>query len=350
MKYRLALASLACAILPVAAFAEPVTGPYVSLDGGLAIHPANDFNYHSLGVTGTLQWNLGYTVMGGIGYGFGDGIRIEVDGDYVNNGASKANGTNGDMSISGHERNYGGMANLFYDLPVSLPVPLTPYIGAGAGYQFVDYHPFVGNSVERIFQSRGSFAFDVIGGVAYDIPQVPGLAVTAEYRFMDLTANRNYFGNGVRGLVAVGPEVSHSFLIGVRYQLFHPAPPPPAPTPAPVAAPAPTPAKTYLVFFDWDKYNLTPRATSVIAQAASDSKTENTTTINVAGYTDTSGTPNYNMGLSWRRAKAVAAELVTDGVPASEIETKGYGETHPLVPTGPGVREPQNRRVEIVLQ
>ena len=50
------------------------------------------------------------------------------------------------------------------------------------------------------------------------------------------------------------------------------------------------------------------------------------------------------------RAKAVAAQLVVDGVPSSEIEIHGYGETHLLVPTGPGVREPQNRRVEIVLQ
>jgi outer membrane protein OmpA-like peptidoglycan-associated protein len=40
---------------------------------------------------------------------------------------------------------------------------------------------------------------------------------------------------------------------------------------------------------------------------------------------------------------------VADGVPASEISIHAYGETHLLVPTGPGVREPQNRRVEIVL-
>jgi len=104
------------------------------------------------------------------------------------------------------------------------------------------------------------------------------------------------------------------------------------------------------VFFDWDKYSLTPRATQIIAEAASDSRTSSTTTISVSGYTDTSGTPVYNQGLSERRAKAVAAQLVTDGVPMSEIEIHAYGETHLLVPTGPGVREPQNRRVEIVLE
>ena len=89
-----------------------------------------------------------------------------------------------------------------------------------------------------------------------------------------------------------------------------------------------------------DKYNLTPRAVDIISQAAADSKTAQTTTIDVNGYTDTSGTSDCNMGLSWRRAKAVATQLVADGVPASEIQTQGFGETHLLVPTGPGVREP----------
>ncbi len=72
--------------------------------------------------------------------------------------------------------------------------------------------------------------------------------------------------------------------------------------------------------------------------------------LDVSGYTDTSGTAAYNQGLSERRAQAVAGQLVTDGVPAAAIGIHAYGETHLLVPTGPGVREPQNRRVEIVLE
>jgi outer membrane protein OmpA-like peptidoglycan-associated protein len=74
------------------------------------------------------------------------------------------------------------------------------------------------------------------------------------------------------------------------------------------------------------------------------------TRIEVNGYTDTSGTPSYNMGLSIRRARAVQAELVKDGVPQNVIAIQGFGETHLLVPTGPGVREPQNRRVEIIIR
>ena len=74
------------------------------------------------------------------------------------------------------------------------------------------------------------------------------------------------------------------------------------------------------------------------------------TQIEVNGYTDTSGPANYNMKLSIRRAQAVAAELVRDGVPKNVIAIQGFGETHLLVPTGPNVREPQNRRVEIIIR
>ena len=120
--------------------------------------------------------------------------------------------------------------------------------------------------------------------------------------------------------------------------------------PAPVAVPAPAPARSYLVFFDWDKSDLTERAKSIVKEAADNSTHVSVTRIEVNGYTDTSGNPAYNLGLSMRRAKAVAGELVRDGVPQNTISVQGFGETHLLVATGPGVREPQNRRVEIIIR
>jgi outer membrane protein OmpA-like peptidoglycan-associated protein len=105
-----------------------------------------------------------------------------------------------------------------------------------------------------------------------------------------------------------------------------------------------------LVFFDWDRANLTARAKQIVAEAAQASTHVQTTRIEVSGYTDLSGTAAYNQGLSVRRAKSVEAELVRDGVSAGEIDIHGYGESDPLVPTAKGVREPQNRRVEIVLK
>jgi OmpA-OmpF porin, OOP family len=132
----------------------------------------------------------------------------------------------------------------------------------------------------------------------------------------------------------------------LRYN-FGVAPPPPPP---PAAVPAQAPARSYLVFFDWDKATLTDRARQIIKEAADNSTHVQYTRIEVNGYTDTSGTPQYNMGLSIRRANAVKAELIKDGVPVNAITTQGFGETHLLVPTGPGVREPQNRRVEIIIR
>lgn len=343
MKLRLALAAATCLVLPIAAHAQPVTGPYVSLGLGTTIENPLNLNDHTTGASGKLQSRSSYSGDAAVGYGFGNGFRVELNGDWFRNTAHKIDYNNGSqVSATGGLNTYGPMVNVLYDMNVGLPI--FPYVGAGVGYQWQHFDSSV-NAADgsHVGGSKGSFAYNIIGGVAYPLPFVPGLSATAEYKFTQLTASRNY------GDVKVGQSTSHTFLLGLRYQLFQPpAAPAPAPAPAPMAAPAPAPAKTYLVFFDWDKYNLTPRATQIIAQAASDSKTQNVTTLEVNGYTDTSGTATYNMGLSVKRAKAVAAQLVTDGVPASEIEIHGYGETHLLVPTGPGVREPQNRRVEII--
>jgi outer membrane protein OmpA-like peptidoglycan-associated protein len=185
--------------------------------------------------------------------------------------------------------------------------------------------------------------------------------------WLNVTPNLQYVINpdGLGGLAYPTKNLKNAFVVGLQFQvdvadllglsIKPPAPAAmpmaqPAPATAPAMAPAPIAAATYLVFFDWDKSSLTPRADAIIAQAAAGSQSKPVTTITVSGYTDTSGTPDYNQGLSERRADAVAAQLVSDGVSRSEIEIHAFGETHLLVPTGPGVREPQNRRVEIVLQ
>jgi outer membrane protein OmpA-like peptidoglycan-associated protein len=105
-----------------------------------------------------------------------------------------------------------------------------------------------------------------------------------------------------------------------------------------------------MVFFDWDRSNLSQQALATIQQAANAFKTKGSARITATGHTDTSGPEAYNMALSLRRANAVKDALVRDGVPAQAITVIGRGESQPLVPTGDGVREPQNRRVEIVIQ
>ena len=108
--------------------------------------------------------------------------------------------------------------------------------------------------------------------------------------------------------------------------------------------------RTYLVFFDWDKADLKPEALAIIKTAFENSKKAKVTRIDTTGHADRSSPDAYNMGLSRRRAQAVSEELVRLGVNPADIVLDYKGEREPLVQTPDGVREPQNRRVEIVLE
>ena len=104
----------------------------------------------------------------------------------------------------------------------------------------------------------------------------------------------------------------------------------------------------YLVFFPWDKATLTADDQRIVAQAAEEFRQTGSARIDVTGYTDTSGSAEYNLRLSERRAQMVASELERQGVAATEMVVIGRGEENLRIPTADGVREAGNRRVEIV--
>jgi OOP family OmpA-OmpF porin len=368
MKLRSAVLATAMIGAPAAALAQPIAGPYVSLGAGgsyLQDQSLRDTGAPALGPAydgyfdGHIRTDANVLGSAALGYGLGNGFRVELQGDYRQNRLSSFAG----VSAGGNELQYGGFANILYDFdltPFGLP-GFSPYIGAGAGYEQVQFSNGRANSPStdeflRLTNTQGDFAAQGIVGIAYNIAAVPGLAVTAEGRFTtipeDLGFHGQYFAPGVatRAVFRTDGTYNYAGLLGLRYALFQPpAPPPPAP-PAPPPAPAPVQeARTYLVFFDWDRADLSARARQIVAEAAQASTHVQTTRINVNGYTDLSGTAVYNQKLSVRRAQSVEAELVRDGVAKSEIEIQGFGESNPLVPTAKGVREPQNRRVEIIL-
>ncbi len=135
------------------------------------------------------------------------------------------------------------------------------------------------------------------------------------------------------------------------YKFGGPSAPETAPTayvPPPAAAPTPAVPHSYLVFFDFNKSDLTPQALTIVDQAAKNAEATKVTQLTVTGHTDTVGSDAYNMRLSRRRAESVAAELEKDGIASSEIEIVAKGKRDLLVPTKDGVKEPQNRRVQIV--
>jgi len=103
------------------------------------------------------------------------------------------------------------------------------------------------------------------------------------------------------------------------------------------------------VFFSLNSAMLHPDARDIIRMIATDAQNLNAQ-VQVNGYTDTSGTPTYNKTLSQERADAVAGELARSGVDPRRIAARGLGESNLKVPTPNGVREPQNRRVEIILE
>lgn len=133
----------------------------------------------------------------------------------------------------------------------------------------------------------------------------------------------------------------------------------PAPAPAPVlpeAAPIDTnqPMQpedaVYLVFFNWDKSNLTAGARSVVDAVSAEISKFPPSGIEIVGHTDTSGPRNYNQRLSLRRANTVRDGLVERGVDPSLISTDARGETDLMVDTPDGIREPANRRATITFQ
>src|SRR5579883_570167 len=126
------------------------------------------------------------------------------------------------------------------------------------------------------------------------------------------------------------------------------APAEPASSAPPAPAPVQQAAKSYQVFFDFNKSALTMEGRNIVDQAAANAGPAHVTQITVTGHTDTVGSDAYNMRLSRRRAEAVASELEAKGIRSDEITLVAKGKRDPLVPTGDGVREPQNRRVEIV--
>jgi OOP family OmpA-OmpF porin len=265
--------------------------------------------------------------------------RFEEEYSYSSNNLSSSSLAG--PGASGSRRSQAIMTNLLYDFDLGWPV--TPHIGAGVGA--VDITNTIRTpALPRIVDSSAwQFGYQGIAGLRY--MWSPNFAVDADYRYLR-TLNANFAVPG-GGSYRTG-YATHNIVLSVAYIFAPPAPPPPL---APAAAPAPPPPpqkQVFLVFFDWDRDTITPAGAQIIQQAANAYKSGAPVQIQVTGYTDRSGSPGYNQRLSERRANNVANALAADGVPREQMAVSGRGENDNRVPTGPGVREPQNRRVEIV--
>ena len=313
---RLAILAAGLSALPLVTQAQEINaqpGFYIGAGGGLVVPLSSS----------TAGGNVGWTVGGQVGYDF-VGPRISLDVGY---GQLPLNFNLPGTALNGKAGQLTGLINLYYDFfPTST---ITPYIGAGAGIAFIDSNSSLGST---------QFAWDALLGVRYNVDNALGLNLEARYvGTTNPTVNFN-------GQTFTGQNQNIVFLAGVTYKFNQPQPAPPPPPPPPAAAPS------FMVFFDWDRSNLSSQALNTIRQAAGAYKTKGSARITATGHTDTSGPEAYNMALSLRRANAVKDALVREGVPATAIAVVGRGEQGLLVQTPDGVREPQNRRVEIVIQ
>jgi OOP family OmpA-OmpF porin len=108
---------------------------------------------------------------------------------------------------------------------------------------------------------------------------------------------------------------------------------------------------TYVILFDFDKSNINDAGQAVINQILADIQSRGgSVNVSATGHADRSGSEEYNMALSLRRADSVRDALISGGVPADAITTAGRGESENAVPTADGVKEQANRRVEVILQ
>ena len=385
------LAGAAVGTLMVAggAQAQVQSGPgFFGYLDGMYILPGNTGMSEASTIPGKAGRGDGWGIDGKLGYRFDGAYDLALGGRYFDRGKGKGAGV----------FDWHGTKNTYWNIDAEVGYNIT-----GPGY---GVRPFIGI---RYQQWRASFADSVapvFGGGEYSWGVGPRIGVDASLRLTDIVSlfggidtaflygktkgktsvppggslNSERLIWDIGGRIGIDVELAPLWHLGVGYkvewfdgvnhalsqggggpkgrsgELVHGpfvrlaynwgAPPPGAQA---VAPPVPGATRSFIVFFDFDKSNLTPTAVQTIKQASDQAKSGRTTRIDVTGHTDRSGSDAYNMALSLRRANSVKNELVRNGIPATQIAVVGRGESQPLVPTADGVREPQNRRVEIVL-
>jgi len=343
--------------------------------------------------------NANGILQGRVGYRFSQQWRVELEGAYrpgsvdrmvgprtqffgtPNPDVKDAQGRYPDSAICGavtathcsgphgHMNQTSLMVNAIRDFAPDYRVH--PYVGIGVG--MVSASTSVNGVISRTGQpitisgTKVQPAIQGLVGFAYALS--PRTSLEVGYKLMGV--NKMKYASSVPATGSFsGGYTNQSVTVGLRYTFgtppapppppaptMAPPPPPPAPPPPPpmtptpeATAPAPSNSKTFVVYFRFDRSNLTKDAEAVIKAAADYSHTGPVSKVLVTGYTDTSGSKAYNMKLSERRAKSTAKGLAAAGVDKSKLSLDWKGEDNLAVPTADGVKEPSNRRSTIDIQ
>ena len=223
-------------------------------------------------------------------------------------------------------------------VPLAERLSLSVGLGAGTDHASVETQLVDG----PVSSDAWRFAYQGLVGLNIDVSA--RLSLFANYRYLHV-GEGSFAPEAGLGLDTETQE-THTASLGLRFFLDAAAPPPPPEPLPPMLPPAPEP-REFLVFFRFNNATLTAAALATVQQAATAATQLGTANIRIVGHADRAGSPAYNKALSLRRAQAVRKVMVREGVMASAIMLRGVGESEPLVPTADGVREPQNRRVQI---
>ena len=364
MRYLAIAAALASTAMASSAVARDKAW-YIGVEGGPMIVEDINLDIGTLAGAGKVDHKVGWDADGIIGYDFGP-FRMEaevgyreatVDG-YTSSTTTAVDSVRPPIAAGTFPYAGGRTSALSFMLNGLLDfgddAGLNGFVGGGVGVARVkegNYSLRTGGGF--LNDSDTGFAYQALAGIRSRLTD--HIDVGLKYRFFN--------ADGVDTIDALGRANhgrfrSHSLLGSLIYNFGEkapPPPPPPPPAPAPEPAPPPPPpppAKVctpgpYIVFFEWDKSDVTPEAASILDNAVAAYGDCGQAQVMLAGHADKSGTPKYNLGLSQRRNDAVQAYLTSKGIPGGVITTKAFGESAPRVETADGVRELQNRRVEI---
>jgi OmpA-OmpF porin, OOP family len=350
LKGTLALAVLTASVPSVASATEGWYGRAdlgYSFDGEVALGDSPGF-----GGWGDATMDRDWSQHLGLGYAFQNGFRLEGELGHRFNQLDGP-GVFGHAFDEGDVHAWSAMANLFYDFNRG-GRGVQPYVGVGVGAARINVSG-TDNIPAPIWFVDGEdtvFAYQGMVGIAFDLGERWALDIGYRYFKADGVEYDSIQFPTVPGEL----DYEHQAVtLGLRYQFAAPAPPPPPPPPPlPPPPPPPPPVATcptseFVVYFEWDRSNLNQAALETIDAAVARARQCNVGNVVVVGHTDTSGSAQYNQGLSERRASVVRDALVARGIGAASIRTEGRGQTDLARPTRDGVREPLNRRTAVTI-
>jgi OmpA-OmpF porin, OOP family len=312
-------------------------GWYVGLEGAWVSIP--DTELVGSGIA-ALEYDNGWGALGTVGYALADSNwRIEGEIGYrMNDAVPTALLFGAGPFTDGELTEWSYMVNAVYDFKFSSE---RFGLSAGIGLGLDDARLQFNEAKDRNY----NFAAQALLGMTYRISQHWDLALNYRYTWIDEPEMILAVPGGLVEVESDMELTKHTISLGFRWGYREP----PAPPVVVVPPQPPAQPKTFIIFFGFNKCNITAEADAVLSEAASAAKSGGSASVRIVGHTDTVGSNSYNQKLSECRANAAKANLVGKGVSDGSISTSGKGESELMVQTGDSVKEPQNRRATIDL-